>query len=91
MPAVNYENHSVNIMKNELTNQSKENATSTSSKKAYNVGKEMMNLGMYMAEGKNFRTANIQEKKYNIPNTNQKDIEENTNKIISMEVDDYDE
>ncbi len=91
MPAVNYENHSVNIMKNELTNQSKENATSTSSKKAYNVGKEMMNLGMYMAEGKNFRTANIQERKYNIPNTNQKDIEENTSKIISMEVDDYDE
>lgn len=93
MPAVNYENHSVNIMGNELASQNKESVNPMSkAKKAYNVGKEAMNLGMYMAEGKNFRTNNNQEKHYNIPNTYKKDNnEETTNKIISMEADDFDE
>ncbi len=60
-------------------------------KKAFNVGKEVMNLGMYMAEGRNFKTNenNINNKRmYNTPNINntrKEDIEESTNKIISIE------
>lgn len=60
-------------------------------KKAFNVGKEVMNLGMYMAEGRNFKTNenNINNKRMynrpNINNTRKEDIEENTNKIISIE------
>jgi len=62
-------------------------------KKAFNVGKEFMNLGMYMAEGRNFKTNenNISNKRMynrpNINNTRKEDIEENTNKIISIEQD----
>lgn len=93
MPAVNYESYSSNIMGNELPSQSKKSGNSMGkAKKAYNVGKEAMNLGMYMAEGRNFRTNNNQGKHYNIPNKNKiDDNEETTNKIISMEVDDADE
>ena len=60
-------------------------------KKAFNVGKEVMNLGMYMAEGRNFKTNenNINNKRMynrpNINNTRKEDIEESTNKIISLE------
>ncbi len=60
-------------------------------KKAFNVGKEVMNLGMYMAEGRNFKTNedNINNKRMynrpNINNTRKEDIEESTNKIISIE------
>ena len=60
-------------------------------KKAFNVGREVMNLGMYMAEGRNFKTNenNITNKRmYNRPNINhtrKEDIEESTNKIISIE------
>lgn len=63
-------------------------------KKAFNVGKEFMNLGMYMAEGKNFKTNSqepIQRKIYNKTNINEsskEDIQEENNKIISLEVDD---
>lgn len=62
-------------------------------KKAFNVGKEVMNLGMYMAEGKNFKTNEnntTNKRMYNRPNINntrKEDIEENTNKIISIEQD----
>lgn len=60
-------------------------------KKAFNVGKEVMNLGMYMAEGRNFKTNenNTSNKRMynrpNINNTRKEDIEESTNKIISIE------
>lgn len=66
-------------------------------KKAFNVGKEFMNLGMYMAEGKNYRsndtTKNIQR---NYNNQNTKDIkneqnEENIGKIVTLEEDVNDE
>ena len=65
-------------------------------KKAFNVGKEVMNLGMYMAEGRNFKTNenNINNKRMynrpNINNTRKQDIEESTNKIISLEEQDND-
>lgn len=60
-------------------------------KKAFNVGKEVMNLGMYMAEGRNFKTnenTTTNKRRYNRPNINnirKEDIEESTNKIISIE------
>ena len=60
-------------------------------KKAFNVGKEFMNLGMYMAEGRNFKTNEnnaTNKRMYNRPNSNntrKEDIEESTNKIISIE------
>lgn len=60
-------------------------------KKAFNVGKEVMNLGMYMAEGRNFKTnenTTTNKRMYNRPNINntrKEDIEESTNKIISIE------
>lgn len=63
-------------------------------KKVFNVGKEFMNLGMYMAEGRNFKTNenNMNNKRMynrpNINNTRKEDIEESTNKIISIEQDD---
>lgn len=53
-----------------------------------------MNLGMYMAEGRNFKTneSNINNNRiYNRPNINnirKEDMEESTNKIISIEQDD---
>ena len=77
----------------------KENNTETPQstsgfRKAFNVGKEFMNLGMYMAEGRNFKTneSNINNNRiYNRPNINnirKEDMEESTNKIISIEQDD---
>lgn len=60
-------------------------------KKAFNVGKEVMNLGMYMAEGRNFKTNEnntTNKRMYNRPNINntrKEDIEDSTNKIISIE------
>lgn len=74
----------------------KENNTETPQstsgfRKAFNVGKEFMNLGMYMAEGRNFKTneSNINNNRIynrpNINNTRKEDMEESTNKIISIE------
>lgn len=65
-------------------------STGGSIKKAYNIGKEAMNLGMYMAEGRNYRTNNYneQDRKYqrhNINNTRKEDLQNNTNKIITIE------
>lgn len=66
-------------------------------KKAYNVGKEFMNLGMYMAEGRNFRTngqEQSQRRIYNRPNINntrKEDKTEDENKVTTVEVDDTDE
>ena len=63
-------------------------------RKAYNVGKEFMNMGMYMAEGRNFRSNNQeynQKRLYNRPNINNtrdEDKKEETNKTITVEVDD---
>ena len=66
-------------------------------KKAYNVGKEFMNLGMYMAEGRNFKTngqEQSQRRIYNRPNINntrKEDKTEDENKVTTVEVDDADE
>lgn len=67
--------------------------SSSGIKRAFNVGKEFMNLGMYMAEGKNFKTNEnnaTDRRMYNRPNINntrKEDLEESTNKIISIEQD----
>lgn len=60
-------------------------------KKAFNAGKGFMNLGMQLAEGRNFKTnqeksANNQRmyERNNINSTRKEDIEENTNKIITI-------
>lgn len=74
-------------VKNEISN------SSSGIKRAFNVGKEFMNLGMYMAEGKNFKTNennDTDRRMYNRPNINntrKEDLEESTNKIISIEQD----
>ena len=53
-----------------------------------------MNFGMYMAEGRNFRTNSQQPQQrrtYNRPNINntrEEDKKEENNKIITAEVDD---
>lgn len=61
-------------------------------KKAYNVGKEFMNLGMYMAEGRNFRNNKEKQRSYNRPNINntrlEDENEENTTKVIIKELED---
>lgn len=66
-------------------------------KKAYNVGKEFMNLGMYMAEGKNFRNNNPIDQKLSKA-YKRKDIDDNieknekeTDKIVILEENDADE
>jgi len=83
---------------NHTVNEEKEQAGVSGVKKVFNVGKEFMNLGMYMAEGRNFRTADNQEhvhnRTYNRPNINntrQEDIKEEHNKIVTVEVDDANE
>jgi len=67
-------------------------------KKAFNAGKGFMNMGMQMAEGRGFKTN--QEKsinsqrmydRNNINNTRREDIEENTNKIITINEENDDE
>ena len=62
-------------------------------RKALNVGKEFMNVGMYMAEGRNFRNNDNREHRRmydrpNIGNTRKEDIEENRAKIITKEIED---
>lgn len=79
-------NNNNNIVNNETN-------SSGGFRKAYNVGKEFMNLGMYMAEGRNFRNNDNREQKRmydrpNINNTRQEDIRENENKIITKEIED---
>lgn len=86
----NINNTSNSIMNNEG------NKVTNGIKKAYNVGKEFMNLGMYMAEGRNFKTngQKEQERKYdrpNINNTRKEDNEpneENQTKIIINDIED---
>lgn len=89
--------------KHDIPNNIKEsNNVKTGMKKAFNVGKEFMNLGMYMAEGRNFKTNStnrqddkqvVQRKFYNRPNINdtrKEDKEEATNRIITVKEDDID-
>jgi len=83
-----------NTINNTMQNEVRETSGVSGIKKAFNVGKEFMNFGMYMAEGRNFRTNNqepIQTRTYNrnnINNTRQEDIKQENNKIITSEVDD---
>lgn len=103
MVQTNVTNQSDNINGNTKSNQESkyENSTERNTtnntggiKKAYNVGKEFMNLGMYMAEGRNFRNNNYKESKrnYNRPNINntrkEDEIEEDTTKVIIKELED---
>ena len=87
-----------NVMSNQTQNIEKENSNGISNaKKVFNVGKEFMNFGMYMAEGRNFNTNSKEQpqKRYynrnNINNTRQEDVKKENNTIISMEADDVDE
>lgn len=79
---------------NSITNEDK---GVESLKKTFNIGKEFMNMGMYVAEGKNFKQNSIQEsikesQKRPYINAKEKaeDIKEKK-KIIKVEVDDADE
>ena len=66
--SVSYENYSKNIMDNSNSKVKNDNVSIDNDKnifketrgikKAFNVGKEFMNLGMYMAEGKNYKSNN---------------------------------
>ena len=89
---------SENMNKSQELNQTNQNQTNSEGKssagsnikKAYNIGKEAMNLGMYMAEGRNYRTNNYNEQnrryqRHNINNTRKEDLQNNTNKIITIE------
>lgn len=86
-----------NMINNPIQNQVKENNRIGGVRKAFNVGKEFMNFGMYMAEGRNFNTNSKEQpqkrfyNRNNINNTRQEDIKEENNKIISAEVDDASE
>ena len=86
-----------NPINNKILNEEKEVNNTSGIKRAFNVGKEFMNLGMYMAEGRNFKTNsqdNMQRRTYNrsnINNTRQEDKNEENNKIITVEADDANE
>lgn len=65
-------------------------------RKVYNIGKEFMNLGMYVAEGKNFRNNNATYKKtYNKNDTSDnediKNQKQEADKIITVEENDINE
>ena len=47
-------------------------------KKVFNTGKEFMNMGMYMAEGRNFKT-NRQYNRHNINNSRKEDFKNKDN------------
>lgn len=88
---------STNSTINNIQTENKDNSNISGLRKAYNVGKEFMNFGMYMAEGRNFKT-NIQEQSQrriynrpNINNTRKEDIKEDENKTIVVKVDDANE
>lgn len=93
-------------MSNIPDNAREQNSVKEGMKKAFNIGKEYMNLGMYMAEGRNFKSNTnndkkryddkqaIQRRMYNRPNINdtrQEDKREETKRIITLEEDDVDE
>lgn len=81
-----------NPVYNKIQNEVKETNGASGVKRAFNVGKELMNLGMYMAEGRNFKTNsqdNILRRTHsraNINDTRQEDKKED-NKIITIEDD----
>lgn len=76
---------------------SKNNSNSGGLKRAYNVGKEFMNMGMYMAEGRNFKTNTTEsntKRFYDRPNINatrEEDKKKKENNIITVEADDADD
>lgn len=92
IPQANIMNSTENI--NNETNISNTNSTGGMSK-AFKIGKEVMNMGMYMAEGKNFKNNNYENNRiYNRPNINdtrKEDVQEKTNKIISIEEEELNE
>ena len=104
VPGVSYESYSKNIMgdnntpiNKNVSNEAKGTSNVSGVRKAFNVGKEFMNFGMYMAEGKNFKTNNQEQMprrtydRTNIDNTKQEDVKRRSNKIIIAEEDDANE
>ena len=111
--SISYESYSKNIMDdknttpltiskdkkidNNTNNEVKDTNKPSGIKRAFNIGKEFMNLGMYMAEGRNFKTNSqepTQQRTYNRPNINntrENDKEEENKKIITIEEDDTNE
>ena len=61
--------------KNDTTkiNRVNNNNNISTGRKIYNTGKEFLNMGMYMAEGRNFKT-NREYNRYNINNSRREDI-----------------
>ena len=51
-------------------------------KKVYNTGKEFLNMGMYTAEGRNFRTEKNYDR-YNINNTRKEDYKKKEDNIVT--------
>lgn len=51
-------------------------------KKVYNTGKEFLNMGMYTAEGRNFRTERNYDR-YNINNTRKEDYKKKEDNIVT--------
>lgn len=85
-----------NVQSNNMQS-NKETNNNVGLKKAFNVGKEFMNIGMYMSDGKQFRnnqTNKFKEKNFNYNSLDkvkkQSEIEERE-KIITLEVDDANE
>ena len=79
---------------NSTKNNDKNNTTNSTlsglGKKAYNTGKEFLNLGMYGAEGRNFDTRRNYNRN-NINNTRKEDYDKNDNEnstIINIQEDD---
>lgn len=71
----------------------KEDKDTSNLKKAFNIGKEFMNIGMYMAEGKNFKTNSMEDeekeiyKKPYIEDKLEKELEDETKKVITVKED----
>ena len=94
----NVNSHVTNNNKNNMDNMNS-HSNSNVIKKAYNTGKEFMNLGMYMAEGRNYRDNNNQKSKNyskSVFNENQnenynRNKEKKTINVINTEIGDENE
>ena len=76
-------NDSVIKKSNNVTNNSKQDAR----KKIFNTGKEFMNMGMYMAEGRNFNNQRVYNR-HNINNSRKEDFinkDKENNMIANMQ------
>lgn len=90
---INSQHSQLSNNKNNIISTDNRNNSTDGFRKAYNVGKEFMNLGMYMAEGKNIRNSETSEhrKSFNrqsINNILKNDLEASEEKIITKEIED---